>query len=107
MKRGKGMAASTAQREKVRYLDCVVCGQSPVDPAHTVSRALGGDDDPRCVVPLCRVHHRAFDSEGFSILEYLEPNHREEIAYAVMLVGLTRALRILTNARWVELEAAA
>lgn len=100
MKRGKGMAASPAQREKVRGLDCIVCGQSPCDPAHTISRAKGGDDDPRCVVPLCRPHHRAFDSQGFSILEFMEPDHREEIAYAVGLVGLLNALQLLTNERW-------
>lgn len=100
MKRGKGMAASPAQREKVRGQGCVVCDRSPVDPAHTVSRAKGGDDDPRCVVGLCRAHHRMYDSEGFSILEYLEPDYREEIAYAVQKVGLINAYELLTNERW-------
>jgi hypothetical protein len=100
VKRGKGMAASPTQRAKVKEADCVVCGTSPCDPAHTVSRAKGGDDHYLCVVPLCRTHHRAYDSEGFSILEYLELDHREEIAYAVKLVGLYTALCLLTNQRW-------
>ena len=100
MKRGKGFAASPAQRAKVRDERCVKCGESPCDPAHTISRAMGGDDDPRCVVPLCREHHRAYDTGQISILEYLEPRFREEVAYAVTLVGLVTALQQLTNERW-------
>ena len=100
MKRGNGMQASPAQRAKVRGRTCIVCGQSPCDPAHTISRAKGGDDDPRCVVPLCWPHHRAFDSQGFSILEFMEPEHRLEIAYAVEKVGLINAFEQLARERW-------
>ena len=108
MKRGGGFKASPAQRNKVKDEVCLVCGLGPCDPAHTISRAMGGDDDPRCVVPLCREHHRAYDTGQISILEYLEPRWREEVAYAVMLVGLVTALQQLTNERWnPELKVAA
>ena len=34
----------------------------PCDPAHLTPRSLGGCDDARCVIPLCRTHHRLYDS---------------------------------------------
>lgn len=92
--------ASIAQRRKVAGQSCVVCGDSPCHPAHVIDRALGGDDDPRAVVALCPPHHRAYDTGRLSLLEHLEPRHREELAYAVSLVGLLAALRRLTNQRW-------
>jgi hypothetical protein len=93
-------AASPAQRKKVRFEQCVVCEFPECDPAHTVSKAMGGDDDPRAVVPLCRECHRAYDTGTLSLLEHLEPSHREELAYAVQQVGMVTALQLLTNRRW-------
>lgn len=94
--------ASPAQRAKVAELECLVTGCSRTDchPAHLIDRSIGGDDDPRAVVPLCGSHHRAYDSEGLSLLEHLEPTYRAELAYAVELVGLVRALQRITNQRW-------
>jgi hypothetical protein len=99
--------ASTAQRAKIAGQDCIVlstpespCG-GPITPAHVVDRALGGDDDPRCVVPLCVNHHRAYDQGGLSILEHMEPRYRVEQAYAVELVGLLLALHQITGERYV------
>jgi hypothetical protein len=92
--------ASKEQRSKVAVEVCVVCQADHVHPAHLIDRSLGGDDDARAVVALCPPHHRAYDDGALSLLEYLEPHYREEVAYAVMTVGLVRALERLTNCRW-------
>lgn len=95
--------ASPEQREKVMGRACIVCRghAGSCHPAHLVDRAIGGDDDPRAVVPLCPDDHRAYDEGQFDLLPYLEPGFREEVAYAVELVGLLAALRRITNDRWV------
>lgn len=67
------VAASAAQRRKVARLCCLVCGREPVDPAHAVPRRLGGCNSPDCVVPLCRAHHRSFDTSGLAVVPYLGP----------------------------------
>jgi hypothetical protein len=38
--------ASAEQRRKVAGTGCLICGRSPVDPAHVVPRRLGGCDSP-------------------------------------------------------------
>jgi hypothetical protein len=92
--------ASLPQRRKAALECCVVCGAEHCDPAHLIDRSLGGDDDPRSVVALCRPHHREYDDGALSLLEYLEPHYRTELAYAVELVGLITALERITNQRW-------
>ena len=96
--------ASTAQRAKVQDKACVVCGrdrfETVIDPAHLASRAQGAGDDLLDIVALCREHHRGFDSGRISLLEHLEPRHREEVAQCVRRLGLIGALQRLTNARW-------
>jgi hypothetical protein len=99
--------ASKEQREKVKTQVCVVCQSEHVDPAHLIDRSLGGDDDPRAVVALCRRCHDAYDNNALSLVEYLEPYYREEVAYAVLTVGIVRALERLTNERWSPVERAA
>jgi hypothetical protein len=90
--------ASEAQRAKVRDAPCVRCGApGPCHPAHLIDRSLGGDDDPRAVVPLCAACHRLYDEGGCSLLEHLEPHYRVELAYAVELVGLLAAVNRVTN----------
>ncbi len=47
------MAASEAQREKIVGRWCIVCRWTKgITPARLTPRALGGCDDPECVVPL-------------------------------------------------------
>jgi hypothetical protein len=58
-----------------------------------VPRALGGCDDPLCVVALRRAHHRAYDRGRLDLVPYLEPRFRDQIAHAVGHVGLVGALR--------------
>jgi hypothetical protein len=60
-------------------------------------RSMGGCDHADCVVALCRLHHRAYDSGRLDLVSYLEPAHRWEAAHAVIHVGLARALRRLSN----------
>ena len=92
--------ASAAQRAKVAGRRCVVCGAvTRIDPAHLVPRSLGGCDEADCVVPLCRVHHRAYDQGGLDLVAHLEPHWRTEIGHAVVHLGLVRAYRRLSGCR--------
>lgn len=54
-----------------RYgLQCAVCDMSVIDlldAAHLVSKSENGCDDPRNGLPLCALHHRAFDRFFFGI----------------------------------------
>ena len=78
------MAASDAQREKIIGRWCIVCQQTKgITPAHLTPRSLGGCDHPDCVVPLCWMHHRAYDTGRLELLPYLEPQ----------LAGRSRARR--------------
>jgi hypothetical protein len=102
-------ACTPAQRERVEGTGCLVCGERPVDPAHLIPRAMCPSvaDDPRIVVGLCRSHHRDYDQGRLSLLEYLEPTHREELGFAVWAFGLISTLERVTNERWRPLEEAA
>jgi hypothetical protein len=85
-------AASEAQRAKMRGAACVVCQQTKgITPAHLAPRTLGGCDHPDCVVPLCWMHHRAYDTGRLELLPHLEPRWRPEIAHAVVHLGLIGA----------------
>jgi hypothetical protein len=90
------MAASDEQREKIVGRWCIVCQQTKgITPAHLTPRAQGGCDDPDCVVPLCWLHHRAYDTGRLELLPYLEPRWRPEVAHAVLHLGLIGAVRRL------------
>ena len=94
------MAASEAQRVAVAGRTCIVCGATHrVDPAHLIPRSLGGCGDARCVVPLCRRCHRAYDTGQLDLLPYLEPAWRAQLAHAVGHVGLIGALRRISGSR--------
>jgi hypothetical protein len=100
LERSPFAAASPAQRDRTNGAPCIVCGaRTRVDPAHLVPRALGGCDDALCVVPLCRVHHRAYDRGALDLVPHLEPHHRAEAAHAVGHLGLAGALRRLSGRR--------
>jgi hypothetical protein len=91
---------SEAQRAKVAGRPCLVCGKRPVDPAHLVPRSLGGCDQPDCVVPLCRTHHRLHDRGQLDLLPHLEPRYRTELAHGLLHLGLLALLRRVTGVRW-------
>lgn len=97
------VAASADQRRKILGFGCLVCGCSPVDPAHLVPRRLGGCDSPDCVVPLCRTHHRMFDTGGLALVPYLGPEVERELRHAlthVVCAELAAALRHGWPAPW-------
>ena len=94
---GRGFAASAAQRKAVHGRACIVCEASPVDPAHVISRSLGGCDDALCVVPLDRECHRDYDEGRLNLLPYLEPDWRAQLAHAVWHVGVVGALRRISG----------
>jgi hypothetical protein len=97
-KRSRGVSpASPAQREKIKDRACIVCRSTHVHPAHLIDRSIGGDDDARAVVPLCPNCHRQYDEGTLDLLPYLEPHWRDEAAYAVQLIGLSRAYRRISN----------
>ena len=94
------LAASEAQREKIVGRWCVVCQQTRgITPTHLTPRALGGCDHPLCAVPMCWLHHRAYDTGRLELLPHLEPRWRAEVAHAVLHLGLIGAYRRLTNRR--------
>jgi hypothetical protein len=93
-------AASDAQRRKIVGGACIVCMQTKgITPAHLAPRTLGGCDDPDCVVPMCYLHHRAYDTGRLELLPYLEPRWRAEIAHAVLHLGLIGTVRRLAPER--------
>jgi len=99
--------ASKEQRQDVRDSACLVCrAPGPCHPAHIVDRSLltEGQDDPLAVIPLCPGCHRQYDDGGGDIWPYLEPNHRDRLAFAVARHGLLRTLERVTNKRWAPVE---
>ena len=50
-------------------------------------------------VPLCWMHHRAYDTGGLELLPHLEPQWRAEVAHAVSHLGLIGAVRRLAPGR--------
>jgi hypothetical protein len=60
---------------------------------------IDSQDDPLAVVPLCREHHRAYDTGQLDLLPYLEPHWRDELAFAVQRYGLISTLRRVNNHR--------
>ena len=100
LQRTASMAATDAQRAAVAGRCCVVCGSDRrIDPAHLIPRSMGGCGDPLCVIPACRVHHRAYDRGELDLLPFLEPGWRPQIAHAVRHVGLIAALRRISGMR--------
>jgi hypothetical protein len=100
LERTPSMAATESQRAAVAGRRCLVCGgDRRIDPAHLIPRSLGGCGDAACCVPLCRIHHRAYDRGELDLLPYLEPAWRAQLAHAVGHVGLIAALRRISGAR--------
>jgi hypothetical protein len=64
-----------------------------------VTSVLGGCDDSDCVVPLCWMHHRGYDTGRLELLPHLEPRWRAEVAHAVVHLGLIGAYRRLGRRR--------
>lgn len=93
------MTCSAGQRLKVSGQPCIVCGSGPCDPAHVAASAQGGCQSPDCVVPLCRKHHRLFDTGHLDLLPHLEPRFRLELGHAVGHLGLVGTLRRVTADR--------
>jgi len=92
--------ASPAQREKVAGLLCLVCGRTPVDPAHIVPQRLGGCADPACVISACRHHHRLYDSGAFDLRPYLGDGFRVELAHALTHVSAAALEHALSGGGW-------
>jgi hypothetical protein len=65
-----------------------------------VPRSLGGCDQPDCVVPLCRLHHRLYELGRLDPLPHLEPRHRAGLAHGLRHLGLMALLRRVTGSRW-------
>ena len=63
-------------KDYIKYIKskhCLVCGVSPVDPAHLDHLGMGGANkdgfkDYTCV-PLCRFHHSEYHSHGIHYME--------------------------------------
>lgn len=81
------LPASPAQRLKVIEEPCLVCGRTRVDAAHLVPQRLGGCQAPDCVIPLCRTHHRLFDTGELALALYMGPEQEPELRHALHHVG--------------------
>lgn len=107
LKRGKGFAVASVQREKVRPQSCIVCGldrhEATIDPAHIWDRGRGGCDHILCVVALCRQHHELYDRHEIDLLPHLI-NHGlyEEMAHPIRAHGVSplTLLERLTGETW-------
>ena len=101
LQRTESIAATEQQRAAVAERACIACGATGgrIDPAHLISRSLGGCGDPLCVVPACRRCHRAYDRGELDLLPYLEPAWRAQLAHAVGHLGLIGALRQISGSR--------
>lgn len=78
-------------------------GLTPVDPAHVTPRAVGGCDDPLCVIGLPRVLHLLYDAGELDILPHLT---HDEQAHAVSHLGILGALKRTTGENYVPERAA-
>lgn len=102
-KRSGFTPASPEQRAAVRERPSIVSGEQPCDAAHVTPRALGGCNDPLCVIPLTRQEHRAFDDGRLDVLPYMYAHGLyDEIAHAIQVhhIDLVSMLQRLTNERW-------
>jgi hypothetical protein len=93
---------SPAQRAKVKDEICIGCGAGDhCDPAHIVPRSLLGCDSALCVIPLCRLCHRAFDAGDFDLEPSLIGRCIPELQHALEHTNgsLTRLLRIVSGRR--------
>ena len=98
LQRTPSLAVTDRQRAAVAGRPCIACGATHrIDPAHLISRSLGGCGDALCVVPACRRCHRAYDCGKLDLLHYLEPAWRAQLAHAVGHVGLIGALRRISG----------
>lgn len=90
-------AASPAQREKVRDAVSIISGQGPCDPAHIVSRAKGGCNDPLCVFRArIRCGRRSRSPWSYARCSSLVRATIPELQHAL-------ALERVTNRRWAPL----
>lgn len=86
LKRGRGMAASREQQDKVRGAGCLVCNDTPADPAHLLPRTHGGSGDAIEVIPLCRIHHDRYDGRAKPYLD-LSPYWQRMVPELQYLLG--------------------
>ena len=101
--------ASPAQRTAIKDRACLACAAPPgsCDPAHLIDRSVAGEgqEDPLAVIPLCRQCHTSYDQfGGLDVLPFLEPHHRDVLAFAVERYGLLRTLQRVTNRHWIPSE---
>lgn len=104
----RSFSASADQRAMVAGRGCLIpmCGKHPVDAAHIIPRGLGGCDDRLCVMPLCRDHHRQYDTGNLDVLGHLWPAYPEELKHALGHVGPMRLVKHLTGERSANSEPA-
>ena len=91
-----------AQKERVRDLACIYCGEhaGACHPAHLVPKGRIPReiaDDVRAVVPLCFEHHRAYDDGKLDLSGVLEPRWRDSVEWATGAVGLWKAVGYITG----------
>jgi hypothetical protein len=123
LKRGKGMGASPEQRQKVRNLPCVVCGQNSgfdigdgggsfvVEAAHIYPRNMCPCEHADGVIPLCHDHHLLYDnpsrrSELDLLPKLVDRDYNREMAHYISEHGfsLLTLLQHITGEKWQPVE---
>lgn len=102
LKRSTAPETSPAQREKVSGGPCAGCGrEGHIDPAHVWPRSQGGCMHPDCVIPLCRICHRAFDQGELDLLSRFADSEAWAVEQAHPIlkhgVGLVELVRRLSG----------
>jgi hypothetical protein len=98
LKQGRGFATAPAQREKVKGLVCVGCGQEAsewtvIDPAHLWPKGKGGCNHPDCVIPLCRHSHEDGEA-GCHWVEMAHPISEHQVSPFTLTERLTATSNI-------------
>lgn len=75
----RGPLRDPAYRRYLRDKPCVVCGWLKCDAAHTENNGLSSKGPDSSCVPLCRDHHREYDS-GRAAFEARRKRDMREIA---------------------------
>jgi len=104
------LAASPAQRAKVKDQHCLVCGmdrhETKIDPAHVYPRRFAHCECADGVVALCRAHHRLYDerlgNERLDLLPRLMEGFTVELVHAILEHGASpqHLLEVVTGVKW-------
>jgi len=60
-------------RRSMKELPCTVCGKTPSDPCHIRTWKATQSDNPKNLIPMCRVHHQEQHAKGWATFLFKYP----------------------------------